>query len=129
MALQGVSAGKSLSAIGYHVIGRIATPAGRNVQSVEALPAVAAFQIALRPVAARVASEVLDASECMVALETLEGPLQVAPLRRIESACVGSRAPIYHGWTRQYGVEVSGAPTELAYPYPARSITNYKGDW
>jgi hypothetical protein len=75
MALQSVAAG-SLSAkpLVYHVIGWIST--GRsNVQPVETLAAVAAFQVALRPVAARVASEMLDASECMVALETLEGAL------------------------------------------------------
>lgn len=69
-----------------------------NVQSVKALAAVAAFQVSLRPVTTRVASDVLDASECTVALEALEGPLQVVPLRRIESAYVGSRTPIYHGW-------------------------------
>lgn len=56
-----------------------------NLQSVEALAAVAAFQVSLRLVTARVTSEMLDASECIVALGALEGPLQVAPLRRVES--------------------------------------------
>lgn len=72
-----------------------------NVQSVEALATEAAFQVSLRSVTARVAREVLDASECIVALEALEGPLQVAPLRRIEGVYVGSRASIYHEWTSQ----------------------------
>lgn len=68
-----------------------------NIQSVEALAAVAAFQVSLGLVAARVASEMLDASECIVALGAFEGPLQVAPLCRIESVYVASRAPSYHG--------------------------------
>lgn len=82
----------------YHVIDRTVGPC---VQSVETLAAVAAFQVALRPVAARVASEMLYASKCVVTLGAPEGPLKMV---RIESSSAGSHASIYRELVRMGSV-------------------------
>lgn len=62
-----------------------------NLQPIESLAAVAAFQVVLCPMAACVASEMLSTAECIVALETLEGTLKLASVRPTESAGVESR--------------------------------------
>lgn len=105
-----------------------------NVQSIEALIAVSAFQVMLCPVAARVAGEVLDAMVCIVALEALIGTLHVGFLRRrVKGVCVRFFALIYHG--REIAVsmdlellEAASEHVEVAYPYLAGSITNYTLD-
>lgn len=71
--------------------------------------------------AARVASEMLYASKCVVALEAPEGPLKMV---RIESASAGVHVSIHHEPVRMC-LFFRGAPIELAHPYIPRSITNY----